>query len=79
MPSRMSDQQRAKQKAAAQTTANLRALAVAANGHSVTRTEKDKAARDLVSAVGKRKAKQLQEIEMQRAGAPAKGLRRLFG
>ena len=79
MPSRMSDEKRAKQKAQAQTAASLRSLAVAANGHEVSRADRDRAQTALVGAVGKRRAKALQETEMLRAGARPKGLRRWLG
>ena len=79
MPSRMSDQQRAAQQAKASTARGLRDLAVAANGHEVGRTDRDRAQAALIGAVGKRKAKQLQETELQRAGARPKGLRRWLG
>lgn len=80
MASRMTPQQLAEAKAKSQTANTLQALATKANGHGVNRTDARKAQQALESAVGKRKAAQLQEGALQRAGAAPKGLvHRLLG
>ncbi|MFI6541443.1 hypothetical protein ACIBHY_53950 [Nonomuraea sp. NPDC050547] len=75
----MSDKQRRQAAAAARDANQLRALAIAANGHGVSRQDRNRAAEKLHQAVGERKAQQLQEDALRQAGAGAKGLRRFFG
>lgn len=80
MRSRMKPEQLAALRAAAENTNTLNALATkAVGGGNTTRAQQQKAQQDLKNAVGSKKAAKLQEQALQRAGAPAKGLRRLFG
>ena len=80
MPSRMTPEQLATLRAVAANTAVLNTLATqAVGGGNTTRVQQQQAKQALTKAVGAKKAARLQEEALQRAGAPAKGLRRLFG
>lgn len=80
MPSRMSAQQLAEARAKASNANELNKLATKAYaGSGATPAEQKKAEAALVAAVGPRKAKQLTEQALQRAGARPKGLGRFFG
>lgn len=79
MRSRMTPEQLAAAKAKTDNANGLNAMATRANGHGVSRADKQKADAALIAAVGKRKAKQFKETALQRAGAPRRGLGRLFG
>lgn len=76
---RMSPAQRARADEQSGRAADRARLAIAANGHEVTRIEKYRARAALVSEVGKRKADKLQEAAIRQAGARPKGLARFFG
>jgi hypothetical protein len=76
---RMSPAQRAEAQQQSGRAADRARLAIAANGHEVTRVEEDRARTALVAEVGKRKADKLQETALRQAGARPKGLGRLFG
>jgi hypothetical protein len=58
---------------------DIRRLAVAANGHSVTRQERERAETALVQRLGRRGAAKAKEAELRSAGARPKGLGRWFG
>lgn len=79
MRSRMTDKQRAELLAASELANSLNEMAIAANGHGVTRIEREKAQKALQKAVGKKNAAKLQESALQRAGAAPKGWRRFIG
>ncbi|MEV0382912.1 hypothetical protein [Nonomuraea sp. NPDC050643] len=81
---RMNPEKYAATKNAGRQNDHLRDLANAANGHGrnnmgVTRQQKERAQKDLVRAVGDKKAGQLKEEALRAAGAKGKGLRRWFG
>ncbi|GAA2860350.1 hypothetical protein [Nonomuraea rubra] len=76
---RMPPEKLAKAKGQAQQAGEASKLARAANGHGVTGAERRKAEETLVRTFGKRKAAQLKENELLRAGARPKGLRKWFG
>ncbi|MGW4412622.1 hypothetical protein ACWEJ6_52140 [Nonomuraea sp. NPDC004702] len=57
----------------------LNQLATKANGLGVSRADRDKADQELTRTVGSRKAAQLKEDALQRAGARPKGLLRWIG
>jgi hypothetical protein len=75
----MTPEQLAAYKAASAASTEASKLARAANGHGVTGAERRKAEETLVRTFGKRKAAQLKENELLRAGAAPKGLRKWFG
>lgn len=77
--SRMTDDQLARAKNGSQAANTLRTLAVAANGHGVTGTQRRQAQTALEGAVGKRQANKLKEDALRQAGARPKGIARLFG
>jgi hypothetical protein len=76
---RMPPEKLARAKGQAQQAGEAGELARAANGHGVTAAERRKAEETLVRTFGKRKAAQLKENELLRAGARPKGIRRWFG
>ncbi|GIH69423.1 hypothetical protein [Sphaerimonospora thailandensis] len=76
---RMTPEQRAAAKAKAQAANDLDRLARTALGDNATSVEQRKAQAALERQVGRRKAEQLKERELRRAGAKAKGLGRWFG
>jgi hypothetical protein len=75
---RMSPAQKAAAKAEVGAANDLTRLAIAANGHGVSRIDKDKANDALVRQVGRKKAAQVKEEALRRSGAGRKGLRDLF-
>ncbi|MCT9932470.1 hypothetical protein N5079_19905 [Planotetraspora sp. A-T 1434] len=77
--SKMTDAQLAALKGKGQSSNDLRALAIAANGHEVNSSQKRRARQELERTVGKRKADKLQEDALRQAGARPKGVSRLFG
>lgn len=79
MRSRMTPEQLAKVKGGSERANALHDLATMANGHGVTAADRRKAQAALEAQVGGRKAKNLKEAALQRAGAKPKGLGRLFG
>lgn len=80
MRGKMTDQQLAAAKAAADNRNTVHKLATAANGHGVTRQEARQADAALVAATGsRRKADKAKEAALQRAGARPKGLGRWLG
>ncbi len=79
MGSRMTPEQLAETRRAAQNANDESALAIAANGHGVRRTTAQAADAELVARYGRRKANQMKEQALVRAGARPKGLARFFG
>lgn len=79
MRNKMTADQLAKLKSQSERANALRGLALTALGDNATSVEQRKAQSELEHAVGKRKANQLKEDELRRAGAKAKGLGRFFG
>lgn len=79
MRSSMTPEQLAALKTKSRHGNEIAALAQSANGHGVGRVDQQKADKALVDAVGKRKAAQLKEDALQRAGARPKGIRRWIG
>lgn len=61
MRDRMPAEKLAAAKGGSSTANHLKNLAIAANGLGVTRVDKERAQRDLESAVGARKAKQMKD------------------
>ncbi|WP_084965240.1 hypothetical protein [Thermoactinospora rubra] len=77
--SSMTPEQLAQARQKAKTAGQVRKLAQAANGHGVTRAEKEKANKQLEQMYGKRGAARLKEAELRSAGAQPRGLGRFFG
>lgn len=78
--SRMTPAQLAKAKGQGATTGKLNRLADAANGDNTSRAGRARARQELERLAGsKKRADQLQEESMQRAGARPGLARRLFG
>jgi len=75
----MTQQQLAEARRAARNANEESALAIAANGLGVSRTTAQAADAELVARYGQRKAKQLKEQALVRAGARPRGLARFFG
>lgn len=78
MKSRMTPEQRAAARHAADRASEIKGLVNLANGAS-TRVRQEKARAELEQRYGRRKARSLIESGLQAAGAPPKGWRRLLG
>lgn len=78
MASRMDPKKFTKLTARSQAANELNVLARRALGDNTTSVQQKQARAELEQRVGTRRANALQEQELQRAGAPAKGVRRLF-
>lgn len=78
MKSRMTPEQRAAARHAADRASEIKGLVNLANGAS-TRVRQEKARAELEQRYGRRKARSLIEDGLQSAGAKPKGWRRLLG